>query len=424
MGYFDKGFYGGAGDSGTSLILQPEVLNADPVSPTNGQMWLFVDAQAPTVPNGLIANVISSIRIDLSWTASTDNVVVTGYKIYRSTDNITFTNIGSSATISFQDTSCTPSTIYYYKISAYDAMSNESAQTTSVSATTLANQPPSGHAISVTGTSTTGFTVNLTTPATDIESEAITYDIKLDSVAITGQTDLTSSQFPRAIAQTVSAGSHTVTVTAKDTNGSTDVNYSFTAGTVIFSDYFDALDAVKWPTSYDGAGAVALNTMASITSGIIKLGKTSPTGTIQLSSTHYDKPAGKIISTFTMKSDTPTTASGCFVDFYTSSDVYVGIDPGIYFKDGNLSYKANAYVLPLITGFDTNKYYTCDLIYDFTNSTVTAKVDGVTKMDAIAMVTAFPSTTVANISKLRSSIMTTGSDKYCYVDSFVVVNTP
>src|SRR3989338_1194728 len=41
------------------------------------------DTQAPTVPTNLTATAVSSSQINLSWTASTDNVAVTGYKIYR-----------------------------------------------------------------------------------------------------------------------------------------------------------------------------------------------------------------------------------------------------------------------------------------------------------------------------------------------------
>ena len=37
------------------------------------------DTQAPTIPTGLSAQAVSSSQINLSWTASTDNVGVTGY---------------------------------------------------------------------------------------------------------------------------------------------------------------------------------------------------------------------------------------------------------------------------------------------------------------------------------------------------------
>src|SRR6185437_10541452 len=41
------------------------------------------DTQAPTTPTNLAASAASSSQINLSWTASTDNVGVMGYRIYR-----------------------------------------------------------------------------------------------------------------------------------------------------------------------------------------------------------------------------------------------------------------------------------------------------------------------------------------------------
>src|SRR5262249_37923419 len=39
------------------------------------------DTQAPTAPSGLGASAIGSGRVDLSWTAASDNVGVTGYRV-------------------------------------------------------------------------------------------------------------------------------------------------------------------------------------------------------------------------------------------------------------------------------------------------------------------------------------------------------
>ena len=91
------------------------------------------DATAPSVPQSLSASAVSSSGINLSWTASTDNVGVTGYKIYRAN-----TQIGTSATNSYSDSGLTASTAYSYTVSAYDAAGNNSAQSASASATTLA----------------------------------------------------------------------------------------------------------------------------------------------------------------------------------------------------------------------------------------------------------------------------------------------
>jgi len=92
------------------------------------------DTTPPTVPTGLTATAVSSSQINVSWTASTDNVGVTGYNIYRDG-----TEIGTSTTTSYFDTGLTASTTYTYNVSAFDAAGNTSAQSASASATTLAS---------------------------------------------------------------------------------------------------------------------------------------------------------------------------------------------------------------------------------------------------------------------------------------------
>ncbi len=63
---------------------------------------------------------------------STDNVGVTGYRIYRDG-----TQVGTTANTTYQDMGLSPSTTYTYTVSAYDAANNESGQSNSVSETTL-----------------------------------------------------------------------------------------------------------------------------------------------------------------------------------------------------------------------------------------------------------------------------------------------
>ena len=50
---------------------------------------VVADTQAPSVPNGLTANAASATEVDLTWQASTDNVGVTGYTIYRNSTTLT-----------------------------------------------------------------------------------------------------------------------------------------------------------------------------------------------------------------------------------------------------------------------------------------------------------------------------------------------
>ncbi|MDC0714422.1 discoidin domain-containing protein [Stigmatella sp. ncwal1] len=89
------------------------------------------DTVAPSAPTGLTATAVSSSQINLSWAASTDNVGVTGYDIYRGG-----ALVASSATNSFSNTGLTASTVYSYTVRAKDAAGNVSAASNTASATT------------------------------------------------------------------------------------------------------------------------------------------------------------------------------------------------------------------------------------------------------------------------------------------------
>ena len=122
--------FGTTGSYTFSNVQMPHTLTATYAS------IVAADTTAPSVPTGLTASAVSSSQINLSWTASTDNVGVTGYKIFRGG-----TQVGTSATNSFSNTGLSPATAYSYTVSAYDAAGNNSAPSTSASATTLPLPP-------------------------------------------------------------------------------------------------------------------------------------------------------------------------------------------------------------------------------------------------------------------------------------------
>lgn len=99
-----------------------------------------VDTQAPTIPINLRAVAASSSQINLSWTASTDNVGVTGYRIFRNGIHIA-TVTGTS----YSNTGLAASTAYAYTVSAYDRARNSSAQSSSVSSTTSPGRSSAGN---------------------------------------------------------------------------------------------------------------------------------------------------------------------------------------------------------------------------------------------------------------------------------------
>jgi hypothetical protein len=97
------------------------------------------DTQAPSVPGGLAVTGHSSSSVSLSWTASSDNVGVTGYEVYQGSSLAT-TVTGTSATVS----GLSASTAYTFKVRARDAAGNLSAFGSTVNATTDASGGSAG----------------------------------------------------------------------------------------------------------------------------------------------------------------------------------------------------------------------------------------------------------------------------------------
>src|SRR6266850_3988414 len=91
------------------------------------------DTQAPSTPANLAATVVSSSQIDLSWSAATDNVGVTGYRVYRD-GTLVASPGGTPASI----TGLLAGVPYSFTVSAFDAAGNVSTPSAPLSATTAA----------------------------------------------------------------------------------------------------------------------------------------------------------------------------------------------------------------------------------------------------------------------------------------------
>lgn len=91
------------------------------------------DVIAPSVPTGLNSALITASSVSLSWTASSDAVGVTGYKIFQNG-----VLIGTSTTISFDVTGLSAASTYSFSVSANDVAGNDSAQSSLLSVTTIA----------------------------------------------------------------------------------------------------------------------------------------------------------------------------------------------------------------------------------------------------------------------------------------------
>ncbi len=97
-----------------------------------------LDTEAPTVPSNLAAVGTSTTQINLNWTASTDNVGVTGYRVERcqGVGCSNFAQVATPTGTSFADAGLTAETTYRYRVRAVDAAGNLSAYSGESSATT------------------------------------------------------------------------------------------------------------------------------------------------------------------------------------------------------------------------------------------------------------------------------------------------
>ena len=116
------------------------------------------DTQPPSAPTNLTTRNVSEKSVELSWTASTDNVKVTSYDIYNGNARLVATN-----TTSFTIEGLSAGSNYTFTVTAKDAEGNESPHSTSVSVTTLSPdvQAPSVPA-GLRSTAVTGYSIDFT----------------------------------------------------------------------------------------------------------------------------------------------------------------------------------------------------------------------------------------------------------------------
>src|SRR5207302_1519919 len=130
------------------------------------------DTTPPTAPINLTATAASASQINLAWTASTDNVGVTGYRIERCQGAAcsNFAQVATPAGATFSDMGLTASTSYSYRVRATDAANNLSAYSRTASASTPApadTRPPTAPT-NLTATAASASQINLAwTASTD-----------------------------------------------------------------------------------------------------------------------------------------------------------------------------------------------------------------------------------------------------------------
>ncbi len=98
------------------------------------------DTQAPSAPGQPTAGNVTSSGLTLTWSASTDNVGVTGYEVLRATGGGSAQVIGSTSGTSFAVGGLAGNTTYTFTVRARDAAGNTSSASPGRTVTT----PPGG----------------------------------------------------------------------------------------------------------------------------------------------------------------------------------------------------------------------------------------------------------------------------------------
>lgn len=220
------------------------------------------DLVSPGSPTSLVASVVTQTSATISWTAPTDNVGVTGYRIFR--DGV---QVGTSATTAFNDSGLTAQTTYNYTVSAYDAAWNDSPLSSTLPVTTLEAVPPS----IPTGLATTTVTATTATISWTASTDNVGvtgYKIFRDSIQV-GTSVGTSFNDSPLVPQTT----YSYTVSAYDAAGNNSMQSSAISVTTRPA-------PIAWWKFDDGSGTSAVDASGNGHTGTLQNGPSWTTGQI------------------------------------------------------------------------------------------------------------------------------------------------
>ncbi|MBU8882178.1 M4 family metallopeptidase [Kaistella sp. DKR-2] len=210
------------------------------------------DTIAPSAPTNLTASGTTSVATNLSWSASTDNVGVTGYDVYSGA-----TLLGNTAVTSASITGLTASTTYNFTVKAKDAAGNASAASNVLSVTTGSGTTPPVAYCASKGNSTSDEKIN----------KVVFGTINNTSTGTAGYEDFTAQ-----IADVNKGTAYTITITPKWTST------TYNEGYAVFIDYNGDGD-------FSDAGETVFTKAASKTtpvSGSITIPATALTGNTRM----------------------------------------------------------------------------------------------------------------------------------------------
>jgi chitodextrinase len=238
------------------------------------------DTTPPTAPSNLTATAASSAQINLSWTASTDNVGVAGYLVERCEGAAcnNFTQVAAPTTTTFNDTGLTASTSYSYRVRATDAAGNLSAYSNVASATTSASNSNITVSLSpkrgaVTLTQPLQFTATVTG---DPQNLGVTWSVDGNNGGSSSSGTIGASGL-FAPSTSTTPGSHSITATSiADPTKSASVSIAVTDLSGVFTHHNDPQRTGQNLKEY----ALSPSTLSSSTFGVLFSCSVNENGTV------------------------------------------------------------------------------------------------------------------------------------------------
>ncbi|WP_249435837.1 glycosyl hydrolase family 18 protein [Paenibacillus sp. Marseille-Q4541] len=336
-----------SGDRNKTLLNKLKTdLSGNPTTPP-------VDTIAPTAPAGLASSAQTINSVTLGWTASTDNVGVTGYNVYNGT-TLAATVTGTTATVS----GLTANTSYTFTVKARDAAGNLSAASNAVTVKTAAAP--------VADTQAPTVPVNLASTGQTTNSVTLGWTASTDNVGVTGYDVYNGT----TLAATVTGTTATVSGLTANTSYTFTVKAKDAAGNVSAASNAVTVKTAAAPVADTQAPTVPVNLASSAqTETSITLGWTASTDNVGV--TGYDVYNGTTLAATV----TGTTAT---VSGLTANTSYTFT---VKAKDaaGNMSAASNAITVktsatpnPGVSEWKVNTAYTVGQLVTYNGKTYKA----------------------------------------------------
>src|SRR5215212_3011450 len=239
------------------------------------------DSTPPTAPS-VTATVDSTAKITLNWSGATDNVGVTGYRVFRDGQLLT-----EQSGTSYVDATVSPSTDYSYTVVALDAAGNASPASTAATASTTgaADGTPPSKPGNLSGTAVTSGQVNLSWSASTDNIGVVRYNVYRDGILLPGPTQPSANPSTSYVDDTAGPGTtYSYSVSAVDAAGnqSSKATVSVTTpgsgATLTFSPAEDATIDATQPSLNFGTDTRLATDSSPINSALLKFNVTGTAG--------------------------------------------------------------------------------------------------------------------------------------------------